>query len=747
MNHNKKIIITLGIIFSVALLCISILKISINILYPGNELSNSLKDSFKGIFGKAIKFDSLYFKYNGDIILQNFYLSNTNDFNDNINLIKCREITIDTNLIDLVRKKVTFAGVYMVEPEVTIIKNYGKSYRETFIDDLIGNTDKDSIRKFIKDGFRFELIDANLAFRETFRNSKSGIDITDFDFKIKYKNDSISYRSYGTIHDKIRNSWFKSSYKASGKIFLDRNYSEADIELKNFDLTHLNILLNDQFTTRTLVTGNFTGELNYISDNDIIKCKGSTETSSLNLFYYENDTPYPFFKNENIDTDFDFIFSKKYDKLTIDNLKIDDGTFEVTAYFDYLKDDFLSIKLNSNKIDLDELSESIYLFKNCSYNGDISFNGICRYSLKDNKPENLNFNIKMNNFNILPNNKNSRSLTDIKDGNVSLTADNNIIVLKTDFKSGKSDFNVSYNGLISNWSPVKSTNSIEINSKKLELDLLRELFTGTIKKVYDLAYVDMFQNFDQQMNFLKEPEGIFINANDISFKLHADKLVVAGNSYLNNLNLDLSLIKGIIKTNNFTLDGYNGIYTFNLYSSLRQEYPFFKIDAAGKDIDLTGISNNSGINYFFGGKFSLDMNFETSAYRIGQVVENGKAALNIEITDGYIDNTPIQLKLNDFMVRNNYNNVFNRIIYFPRFSISFSQSANNFYIKNFILNGADISFNSNGTFTEENGLKIPVSLNITKENIIERVPLEIYGSLETPCLKVKSKEKTETVCF
>jgi hypothetical protein len=747
MNHNKKIIISLGIVFSVVLLSISILKISINILYPGNELSDSLKDSFKDIFGKAIKFDSLYFKYNGDIILQNFYLSNTNDFNDNINLIKCREITIDTNLFDLVRKKVTFAGVYMIEPEVVIIKNFGKTYHETFIDDLIGNTDKDSIRKFVKDGFIFELIDSNLTFRETFRNSKSEINITDFDFKIKYKNNSISYRSYGIIHDKIRDSWFKSSYKASGKIFLDRNYSESDIELKNFDLTHLNNLLNDQFTTRTLVTGNFSGDLNFISDNEIIKCKGSTETSALNLFYYENDTPYPFFRNEDIITDFNFNISKKFDKLTIDNLKIDDGTFKITVSFDYLKDDFVSIKLDSNKIDLDELSDSIYFFKNCSYNGYISFNGICRFSLKDNKPENLNFNFKMNNFNILPDNKNTRSLTDIKDGNISLTADNNKIALKTDFKSGKSDFIVSYNGLISNWSPVKSENSIEISSKKLELDLLRELFTGAIKKVYNLAYVDMFQNFDQQMNFLKEPEGIFINNNDISLKLYAEKLVVAGNSHLNNLNLNLSLIKGIVKTNNFTLDGYNGIYTFNLYSSLRQEYPFFKFDASAKDLDLTGISNNSGINYFFGGKFSLDMNFETSAYRIGQVVENGKASLDIEITDGYIDNTPIQLKLNDFMVRNNYNNVFNSIIYFPRFTISFSQSANNFYIRNFNLNGTYISFNCYGTYTEDDGLKIPVSLNITKENTTDRVPLEIYGSLAAPCLKVKSKEKTETTCF
>jgi len=748
MNHNKKIIISLGIIFSVVLLSISILKISINILYPVNELSNSLKDSFKDIFGKAIKFDSLYFKYNGDIVLQNFYLSNTNDFNDNINLIKCQEITIDTYLFDLIRKKVTFAGVYMVEPEVTINKNYGKSYYDTFIDDLIGGIDKDRIKQFITDGFRFELTDSTLSFRETFRNSKSGIDFYDLDLKIKYKNDSVTFRSYGTIQDKIRKSWFKSNYRVNGKIFLDRIYTEADIELENFDLTHLNNLLNDQFALRTLVTGSFSGKLNYISNNDIINCKGDTETSSLSLFYYEKDTPYPVLKNENIDTEFSFNFSKKLDRLTIEKLEIDDGTIELSTSLDYVKDDFISVQLNSNKIDLDELSESIYLFKNCRYNGEVLFNGICKYNFKDNKPENLNFNFMLNKFNIIPiNNTNSDDLANIKDGNVSLSADKDKITIKTDFKTGNSDFSVSYNNLISSWNPFKSSNHIEIFSKKLELDFLKKSLVNTIKKVYSLAYVDMFQNFDEQRNFLKEPEGIFINDNDVSLKLYAEKLIVAGKSYLNNLNIDISLEKGIVKTNNFNLQGYNGIYSFDLYSSLRQDYPFFKFNTEAKDVDLNQISNDSELNYSFGGKLSLDMNFETSAYRIGQVVENGKAGLNIEIKDGYINNTPIQNKLNDFLNRNNYKDVFNKRIDFSKFSISFSQSANSFYIKNFNLDSANLSFNAYGSFTEEEGLRVPLNLNINNGNYTDRVPLEIDGVLETPCVKVKSKNKTESVCF
>lgn len=747
MNQNKKIIISLGIIFSVVLLSISLLKISINILYPVNELSDSLKDSFKDIFGKAIKFDSLYFKYNGDIVLQNFYLSNKDDFNDNVNLIKCQEITIDTYLFDLIRKKITFAGVYMVEPEVSVLKNYGKTYYDVFVEDIIGGISRDKIREFIKDGFRFELTDSSLNFRETFKNTKSEVDLYNFDLKIKYKNDLITYRSYGYIRDKIRNSWFKSNYRILGKIFLNKAHSEAEIELENFDLSHLDNILNEKFSLRTLLAGCFTGKLNYVNENDIIKCKGSAELSSLNLFYYVKENPYPFFKDEKLNTEFSFQLSKTLDKLTIDKLKIDDGTFKLSSTLDYSQNDFFAIQLNSNKIDLGDLSENIYFFKNCRYNGEFSINGSCRYSLKDKKPENVMFNVFINKFNIIPVKENISDFTNIKNGYLSLNADKEKLDITTSFLSGNSDLNISYKSLITNWSPLKTSNNIEISSKKIELDLLREIVESTIKKVYSLAYVDMFQNFDEQRNFLKEPEGIFINNNDISLRIYSEKLLLSGNSYLNNLNIDLSLVKGVVKTNKFLLDGYDGLYNFNLYSSLNQDYPFFKFSFEAKDLNLDRISYDSGLTYSFGGKLSFDVSFETSAYRIGQVVENGKADLNLTIKDGYVNNAPLQNKFDSFMKQNNYYNIFDKRLDFSNFSISFKQSANNYYIRNFNMAGTNFSFNSYGTYTDDEGLKIPLNLNVIKENKSERVPLEITGKLEAPCVRFKANDQAEPFCF
>jgi hypothetical protein len=747
MNQNKKFIISLGVVFSLILFSISMLKISINILYPVNELSNSLKDSFKDIFGKAIKFDTLYFKYNGDIVLKNFYLSNKTDFNDNINLIKCDEITIDTYLFDLIRKKITFAGVYMVNPDINFNKNYGKPYYEIFVEDLTGGINRDKIKQFIRNGFRFELTESNLSFKETFKDSKSEINFYKTDLKVKYKNDYISYRSYGYIGDKIQGSWRKSSYRALGKVYLNKPYSESKLKLENFDLTHMNNFLNDRFKSRTFLAGRFSGNLKIITEEGILKCSGSTGVSSLDFFCYEKNSPYPLFKNKDIDCSFSFTLSENMDNFKIDKLEIDDGIINLTSSVDYVMDDFFSIMIKSNKIDLTNLSESFFIFRNSSYNGELSFEGNCNYKIKENKPEVLNFNLSLNKFNIIPIEKKMRNFKHIKNANIFLSIDKDKIALKSDFKSGQSDFNITYDSILSGWSPVKSSNTIEIKSKTLELSLLKEIIKSTLQNIYNIAYVDMFQNFDEQRNFLKEPEGIFVNNNDISLKLNAEKLNIAGKSYLNNLAVDLSLTKGILKTNNFKLEGYDGDYSFNLYSSLRQEYPYFKFASEAKNIDLDRISYESGLTYSFGGKLSLDAGFETSAYRIGQIVENGKAGLNIAIQNGYFNNTPIQNKLHTLLSNNNQKNVFNKRIDFSSFSIGFLQSGTNFYIKNFNLNSSYMSFSSYGSYTEESGLKIPLNLNVNNEKIIERVPLEITGNLETPCVKVKSKNETEPVCF
>lgn len=752
MNQNKKIIILLGVVFSIILLGLSVLKISINVLYPENVINELVKESFREIFGKAVKFDSLYFKYNGNIVLNNFYLSNKSDFNDNINLVKCQEVIIDTFILDLIRKKVTFSGVYMVEPEITIIKNYGKTYYETFIEELVGEINRDKMLPFIKNGFRLELTDSTLSFRETFRNSKNGIDLYNLDIKIKYRKDSISYRSYGTINDKNNNNWFrKGSYKIKGEYYFDKKYSDSDIELKNFNLSYLNNLLNESFSVRTYISGLLTCQLEMRIEDGKIRCSGSKVLTSLDLVYLDKESPVTLIKNLNIDTNFDFYVAEDFKKFEIGLLEVDLGAFKLKATGDFADNDYLSLNLKTGKIDFDELSQKVFIFKSCSYSGNGELISSFRFKLDEKRPENLDLKIKLNRFNITPINQASVKQMNIKDCNLAITANKERVDLSSDFKSLTSDFKITFSTLISNWNPLKSSSNLELYSKRMDLIFLKDAFTNSVKGIYNLAYVDMFQNFDEQKNFLKEPEGIFANNNDISFRLNVDKLFITDNSYLEKMNFDISLQKGVIKTNNFSLTGFGGSYSLNLNSFLKQEFPFFKFTAEVKDMDLAGVFNNSGPEYTLGGQLSASINFETSAYRIGQVIENGKAGINISIKNGSFRDTEIQKKINSLLKSSGFSTPFSGKIDFSTFTFSFMQSANSFYIKNFMLDSPAARFNCYGSFTEEDGLKVPVNLTVIEGNNYNTVPLDIYGNLEAPCVRIKTKDKMNdkaaSVCF
>jgi len=765
MNFNKKILISLGIIFSIIIFGIAIMKLSISILYPENALTNFLKSGFKDICGKAIKFDTVYIKFNGNIVVKNFYLSNSDDFNDNINLIKCDEIIIYTSFLDLIRKNIILTGISMIEPKITIIKNYGKTYSEVFIDDIASAINKDKVNEYIINNFRFELIDSTLSFTEVFINTKSVLDFYNLDLKMWYNGEYITYKFNGNIQNIARDSWFKCSYNSNGKIYLDKKYYEVQLEIKNFDLSYFTNLLNDTFTDKAQVFGDFDGKLNIAGNDEIITCYGKTNISSLNLFYFIQDNQYPFFKEENIKSEFDIKFSQELDKFTIDQFKIDNGPIQLSSTFDYSKDDLLSIEINSNKVNLSKLSETVYFFRDCKYDGEANINGKCVYNYKEKKPENVELNLAIDKFNIIPlkeslslkedliedSKEDSHELSNVKDGYLLLSADKDNISLRSKFVLDNSDIDIIYNGLILNYEPVKSSNKIEINSKSLQLNLLKEIVFSGIEKIYNLAYLDVFKNFDEQKNFLTEPEGIFINNNDFTLKLHADRLYVAGKSHLNSLDMTQSLIKGVLKTNNFSLEGYNGIYNLDFYSYLRQSYPFFRIKSEFSELDLNAISQDSKLDYSFGGNLSVNINFEASAYRVGQIIENARAGIDISIRDGYINNLPSQNKLNEFLNQNSVKNTLNRRIDFNRFSLNFTQSSNNYNIKNFSFQSPYMYFSAYGNYSVEDGLNIPVNLNISQDNKTDKIPIEIFGNLKTPCVKVKNigdnQPEQQPLCF
>jgi len=747
MNYNKKIIIALGIFFSIVLIFMSLVHIALNFMYPGNELAESIKENFKDSFGKSIKFDSMVFKYNGDIILQNFYLSNTTDFNDNVNLIKCDEVIIDTYLLDLLREKITFSAVIMYKPEISIIKNYGKSYTDTFISDIITGFKNERISRFITRKFSIELTDSLLYYREIFKKSKTSIDFYDVDIDIDYYGDELEYDIDGNINNNSNPWWRTCGFEAYGNIFFDKAKSENRIKFDNIDITFINNFLAELYDEPFTIKGEISGDIQFMTDKDVINIRSGLYANDLYATGGGISSQGYFIKDEDITVKFEMSALSSFDMVRINKFTIDDNIVSFEINSEYLKNEHFNLAINSNKINLEELSYKIVPIQGANYDGEFSLNGNFKINLKEMLPDELLLDVKLNDFNLITSESSIHGLKTIKNCNALITADKDKFLLKSRLHTGKTDIDISFNSRISEWNPFKSSSEVDIISENMELSLLKNALMAGIDSIYDMAYVDMFQNFDEQRNFLKEPEGIFINNNDLKLNVKADRLLIVNNAALDSFNLVLNLSKGTLKTELFSLQGYDGIFNLNVYSVFRQEYPLIKIEGGVENFNIARMAVDSDSAIQAAGILTSDFKFETNAFRVGQIVENGRAEFNIGLKDGYISRTDNLKKLDQFIENNGFKVSIPEPLTFRNFTFTFKQSANEYYIRNFSMSGDKCTFNAYGKYTEDDGLNIPLNLNINSGDIYSKIPLLVTGKLRTPCFKINEKQKNDYICF
>ncbi|HOP62706.1 MAG TPA: hypothetical protein PK906_04990 [Spirochaetota bacterium] len=748
MNYNKKIIIVLGIFFSIILLVLSLIHIAFNFIYPGNELAESIKENFKDSFGKSIKFDSMTFKYNGDIILQNFYLSNTTDFNDNVNLIKCDEVIIDTYLLDLLRKKVTFSSLVMYNPDINVIKSYGKSYTDTFINDIISGFNNDKVNQFITKDFSIKLKNSKLYYREIFKNSKTSVDFYNVDLYVDYFENGLKYNLDGKLVNSNLNFWENCGFNAEGRISFSDSVSKNRIGFSNIDISIINNLVSESYMVPLSFKGDVSGELFIITGNDEVSLRGEIEGNKFFTTIETDGHSKNLLRNEDFRLKTDISASLSMDKINIRHLEIVDNVLKLTFKSDYIKDELFSVNLESDNIDLSELSYRFTPVQKCRYDGNFSFYGKLIYNLKDMTPDDIALEIKLNNFSLEPVDALTEANRIIKNCNGFITADKEKYNVKADIKAGESDLDISFSGQISDWAPFKSINTLDIKSGKIELALLKKGLLAGITKIYDMAYIDMFQNFDEQRNFLKEPEGIFLNNNNLTIEINADKVIILDNTAFDNLECKIKLEKGVIRTEQFSINGYDGIFNFNTYIVFRQEYPFIKIEGGVENLNISKIAADSESCISAGGILSSDFKFETNAFRLGQIVENGRAEFNLEVKDGYISGTESQNKLKNFISDNGYEFTLPEPLTFSSFAFTLKQASNHFFIKGFRMSGNRCNFSSYGKYEATDGLNVPVNLSLITDKKYTKVPLKLTGELLSPCLMINDrKKKKESICF
>ena len=273
------------------------------------------------------------------------------------------------------------------------------------------------------------------------------------------------------------------------------------------------------------------------------------------------------------------------------------------------------------------------------------------------------------------------------------------------------------------------------------------LFRSYIAEIYEKGFVDLTKGYDER-SFQRSAEGIFLNNNNASLSIKSDNLLISGKADLKDFVLDLSLNNGILRTNNFNLQGYDGKYSANIYCVLRQDYPYIKIEGSGSNIDLTGIIRDSSVPFKGGGTIGFEYTYETNAFRVAHFVQNGRGGVSVTFSNGELSVTEQQKKLSDFINDNGYGNVNLNELQIASWSGGFFQSGSNFYVRSFGMRSDKINFQTYGTYKYPDTLSLPFNISVkTEEEKTIQVPLIITNKPLEPCVKVNSRKNENSICF
>src|SRR4030042_5438390 len=95
MRFKKKYAAVALIAFVAIINILATLRLLFAVAYPDRVLREVITEYFKTNLNKAVKFEDQYIDYSGNIIISDFNISITSDFNDNVSLVKSKKAVVN----------------------------------------------------------------------------------------------------------------------------------------------------------------------------------------------------------------------------------------------------------------------------------------------------------------------------------------------------------------------------------------------------------------------------------------------------------------------------------------------------------------------------------------------------------------------------------------------------------------------------------------------------------------------------
>lgn len=734
INFKKKSTIFLAAGLLTAIFIVPLfLKIIIHIRINDSEIKGKVTEFYKNSINRAVKFDEASIDFRGNIILKNFELAASRDFNDNLSLLKAKEAIIKLSLFQLVAGDIIVKEAVFESPEINIIKKFEKGYGD-FIEDFVKIAEGFRNSKNFSRPFLLCVKNGVIYYRDFLSSSRVLVEVTDSFLDIESDAVLTEYNFSGQVKP------FKIKSAKSGKFrmkgFYDAKKSKIrnNIRLDSVDISYINDYIFGDRKEADSINGLLSSNITFEKNAGDFAVKGSIEAGNIN--YVNGITSHNILSKENLNLDIDFHSSNGFKNLFLDKLLIGDDVADITVSGKYIndKEETAKISISTNKINLKKLSVSVSPVKDIVMDGTFEVKADIEYDKKKNNLDKSRALLKLKKFGVSKI-SDGKTRKVISETDVDMELKGADMTTKAGINSGKSDFSLNAVTKISSLIPFKSDSKITVLSKTVTIGLIKNCAAYIMNIVYGEAYKDAKKGWED-IFFLQKPVSAAIINNNIEMDVKASNFELSEGKNFQNLSFVSSLNAGTFYTKEFRLNGFDSVCSLDVTGYFNRDYPWINIKGAVSGLDLgkffLGRSPDDSEKPMWG-KLNLDFSYEVGVYRFSQILENSKGEFNLTAGKFRIKNSEVQTNIDGLLKKCGYERVNLSDLSIGSLNISISQTAENIYLKSLSLSSDMANLSSYGSYNYLTGLNIVSNLSFaTGDGSTATVPLNIRKTIAAP---------------
>ncbi len=752
---NRPLYLAIIIFIITVMILAGGLKVFLLVTFEEREIKSFITDFMKENFNKAVKFDDLSISLLGNIVISNFSISNSSDFNDNINLIKSETAIIRLDFFEALKKRYIIKGVEFDNSEITIYKKYGKGYWENFREVFQLKKPLKNIQGLRHDRFQIAIDNARMLYREVFKEETLTVEFDDINSVFIFRQSLMDYYIQATSRNYKSKDLGEGKILLEGRVILSGNSeyisSSTRIKTHHFDLSLLNLHLSEHFKENYAFYGSLNTELRLIDIRGNASVGVKLELDDLHLARADEEKGnYTLINNGAFTVELSLDLMNGYKRIMLRRLRLHNRVVDLEGKGIINRDerdDYMDVTVFSNRIDLEELSRTVKPVSDVSYRGILSFNGRFWYDFRNNRAGDIWMNLRLDRFG-MDRTVNGREKSLLRELNLRADLHDSVLKMAINVSKDKTDIRSVSQTTISQWNPLESKTEMKISSRYFYLPHLLKHLPRFVDRLYEEAFEDKRLGYEES-NYLKSTAGLLMNKNALNLDVAVQRLQMYDQAGLDSLKFRVSLEKGRMEMKDFTLSGYEGDYSCSLRGYFDSNHPSINFSSSMKKLDMGKLWKESRLKGSVSGLLDLEMDYQLNFYRIAHLVQNARAELSFTLKEGLASGTDFQASLSSFFKKNGFDKADLMNLQFKKVSATLTQSADTFYIKNFACDSDRLSYNTYDKYTYDKGIDLSFKCNLIaaadeKTGPLRiAVPLIISGPLMKPLLQVKQKGESE----